>query len=317
MGLNASSTTESTEMVKLGKKSWRKYLLKPLSKPLDARAKQNVSWVQLSGHEGSLISNGKGSVLKRYSQCEAQCLLQLQSDVLRSFVPQYQGEKLLNGERYLKMQDLLYNFKSPSVMDCKIGQRTYLESEVSVDGTNIRKDLYLKMISTSPSAPTDKEHQDKGVSKIRYLQWRDSISSTAEFGFRIEAIKTYGECTRRNFQHTCTWDELTTYFKIFIKSRKTIAQMYLTRLLKLRIALEASEFFARHEFIGSSLLFVHDESGYANVWLIDFAKIFSLCDSQIRLNHRSAWHFGNHEDGYLTGIDNLIRLFEEITPMCQ
>ncbi|VDP95453.1 unnamed protein product [Trichobilharzia regenti] len=87
------------------------------------------------------------------------------------------------------MQDLLYNFKSPSVMDCKIGQRTYLESEVSVDGTNVRKDLYLKMISTSPSAPTDKEHQDKGVSKIRYLQWRDSISSTAEFGFRIEAIK--------------------------------------------------------------------------------------------------------------------------------
>ncbi|VDQ04819.1 unnamed protein product [Trichobilharzia regenti] len=74
-------------------------------------------------------------------------------------------------------------------------------------------------------------------------------------------------------------------------------------------------FFCILQFIGSSLLFVHDESGYANVWLIDFAKIFSLCDSQIRLNHRSAWHFGNHEDGYLTGIDNLIRLFEEIIPI--
>lgn len=45
------------------------------------------------------------------------------------------------------------------------------------------------MMSTSPNAPTEREHREKGVSKVRYLQWRDTISSTAEYGFRIEAIK--------------------------------------------------------------------------------------------------------------------------------
>ncbi|VDP40321.1 unnamed protein product [Schistosoma margrebowiei] len=75
----------------------------------------------------------------------------------------------------------------------------------------------------------------------------------------------------------------------------------------------------RHEkaFIGSSLLFVHDQSGYANIWLIDFAKIASPSNNQIRVNHRSVWKFGNYEDGYLIGIDNLVKLFEEIIHECQ
>ncbi|TNN19872.1 Inositol-trisphosphate 3-kinase B isoform 1 [Schistosoma japonicum] len=307
-------------MVKLGKISWKTHLLKPLSwTPIIKGKQKNSCWVQLSGHEGSLISNGKGSVLKRYSQCEAECLLQLQLDILRSFVPKYQGEKMLDGERYLKMQDLLCNFKSPSVMDCKIGQRTYSESEVIADSSeNFRKDLYLKMISTSPNVPTEREHREKGVSKLRYLQWRDTISSTAEFGFRIEAIKLPSESTRRDFQHTRKWDEIINHCKLFIQSRKIIAQNYLLRLLKLRTILEVSDFFAKHEFIGSSLLFVHDESGYANIWLIDFAKVTSPSplDHKIRVNHRSKWQCGNYEDGYLIGIDNLVKLFEEIIHEC-
>ncbi|CAH8444422.1 unnamed protein product [Schistosoma intercalatum] len=319
MGVNGRFVDESQQMVKLGKRSWKTHLLKPLSWTPNSKAKQaNTCWVQLSGHQGSLISNGKGSVLKRYCQSEAQCLLQLQLDILRSFVPKYQGEKLLDGERYVKMQDLLYNFKSPSIMDCKIGQRTFSESEVIGDSSeNIRKDLYLKMMSTSPNAPTEREHREKGVSKVRYLQWRDTISSTAEYGFRIEAIKTFGESTRKDFQHTHTWNEIINHFKLFIQHRKIIAQNYLIRLLKLRTILEVSDFFAKHEFIGSSLLFVHDQSGYANIWLIDFAKIASPSNNQIRVNHRSVWKPGNYEDGYLIGIDNLVKLFEEIIHECQ
>lgn len=45
------------------------------------------------------------------------------------------------------------------------------------------------MIKIDSSAITDREHFQKGISKLRYMQWRESLSSTKEFGFRIEAIK--------------------------------------------------------------------------------------------------------------------------------
>lgn len=62
--------------------------------------------------------------------------------------------------------------------------------------------------------------------------------------------------------------------------------------------------------IGSSLLFVHDRN-QASIWLIDFAKTISL-PSGTNITHVNEWIVGNHEDGYLIGINNLIQIFEEI-----
>lgn len=59
--------------------------------------------------------------------------------------------------------------------------------------------------------------------------------------------------------------------------------------------------------IGSSLLFVHDRYN-ANVWLIDFAKTIILPD-EIKIDHNSKWKVGNHEDGYMIGVNNLIKIF--------
>lgn len=71
------------------------------------------------------------------------------------------------------------------------------------------------------------------------------------------------------------------------------------------------------QVIGSSLLFVHDHR-HASVWLIDFAKTLLLPD-EVSINHSSHWVVGNHEDGYLIGINNLISLFLtllESHPVC-
>lgn len=62
--------------------------------------------------------------------------------------------------------------------------------------------------------------------------------------------------------------------------------------------------------IGSSLLFVHDRH-QASIWLIDFAKTVSL-PNETNITHSNEWIVGNHEDGYLIGITNLIRIFEEL-----
>lgn len=89
-----------------------------------------------------------------------------------------------------------------------------------------------------------------------------------------------------------------------------IQPKYIQRLKAIRATLQRSDFFQTHEVIGSSLLFVHDRT-QASIWLIDFAKTVSL-PSGANITHMSEWIVGNHEDGYLIGINNLIQIFEEL-----
>lgn len=65
--------------------------------------------------------------------------------------------------------------------------------------------MYEKMIQIDPLAPNEEENKAKGVTKPRYMVWRETISSTATLGFRIEvclnqSIEFY--CSnKRNFVH--------------------------------------------------------------------------------------------------------------------
>lgn len=70
-------------------------------------------------------------------------------------------------------------------------------------------------------------------------------------------------------------------------------------------------FFPLPQLIGSSLLFVYDNSGLASINMIDFGKTTPLPEG-VTVTHNSEWVEGNHEDGYLYGLDNLIRLWREL-----
>lgn len=72
-----------------------------------------------------------------------------------------------------------------------------------------------------------------------------------------------------------------------------------------------SDFFKSHEIIGSSLLFVHDKRK-VSIWLIDFAKTVPLPEN-VRIDHSTKWTVGNHEDGFMIGLDNLISTFSTIS----
>uniref|UniRef100_A0A8C8R4Q9 Kinase n=1 Tax=Pelusios castaneus TaxID=367368 RepID=A0A8C8R4Q9_9SAUR len=295
-------------------KSWRKIKNMVHWSPFVMSFKKKYPWIQLAGHAGSFKAAANGRILKKHCESEQRCLDRLMNDVLKPFVPAYHGDVVKDGERYNQMEDLLAEFDSPCVMDCKMGVRTYLEEELTKarKKPSLRKDMYQKMIEVDPDAPTDEENTQHAVTKPRYMQWRETISSTATLGFRIEGIKKEDGTVNRDFKKTRTKEQVTEAFREFTKGNRNILNGYLNRLKGIRATLETSLFFKCHEVIGSSLLFIHDQKEQAKVWMIDFGKTTPLPEGQF-LQHNVPWVEGNREDGYLWGLDNLIEILMELS----
>ncbi|XP_038238098.1 inositol-trisphosphate 3-kinase C isoform X1 [Dermochelys coriacea] len=313
-GDEQGADTSCTGMMRDGavpqNKPWKKLKSMVHWSPFVVSFKKCYPWVQLAGHAGNFKAGDYGQILKKFCPCEQQCLERLMQDSLRPHVPAYFGLVQRDGECYNQMEDLLAGFETPSLMDCKMGVRTYLEEELEQarQRPRLRRDMYEKMVAVEPGAPTPEEHAQRAVLKPRYMQWRESLSSTATLGFRIEGIKKADGTCSTNFKKMRLPEQVVQALGDFVDGDRTILATYLGRLEELRVALEQSEVFKSHEVVGSSLLFVHDRTGLAKVWMIDFGKMVPLAGGKT-LTHRLPWVEGNREDGYLWGLDNLIAIF--------
>mmetsp|Transcript_14184 Transcript_14184/g.14254 ORF Transcript_14184/g.14254 Transcript_14184/m.14254 type:complete len:496 (+) Transcript_14184:16-1503(+) len=94
---------------------------------------------QAAGHEGSLIPRGD-KLLKRVKAPEITFYDYLFSPTLenpemiefRKFVPYYFGVEKLNGHDHIVIENLLYGYTHPSILDCKIGKVTWLPENSDV-----------------------------------------------------------------------------------------------------------------------------------------------------------------------------------------
>eukprot|EP00054_Salpingoeca_dolichothecata_P011304 m.62791 g.62791 ORF g.62791 m.62791 type:complete len:395 (+) comp19401_c0_seq2:130-1314(+) len=293
-------------------KYWRRTLTSPLGTFLTG-VRNKYAWVQLAGHKGNFVPGQAGTLCKRGSDLERAALEALMHDVLKPFVPLFYKEVEIPEEKafYLEMEDLLHGFGDASVMDIKMGVRTFLETEVKKKQP--RKDLLAKMVALDPDEPTEEE-KENGITKLRYMLFRERLSSTTSLGFRIEGTKLAGLEPRNDFKTVQTKEQvLTALTESFMPSKEEklyerVRQQFHSRLMELQDALQVSPFFSTHEIVGSSLLFIYDSSGKAGVWMIDFGKT-SKVDHP--LTHSVPWKLGNREDGYLIGLENLISIFAD------
>ncbi|XP_064553754.1 inositol-trisphosphate 3-kinase homolog isoform X2 [Drosophila montana] len=269
-------------------------------------------WMQLSGHPESIVPTTTGIVRKRIVGIDDSEVLAYQmisqEPKTSQIVPGYFGLRELHSQHYIELQDLLAGFKDPCVMDIKLGTRTFLESEVS--NKTLRPDLYQKMIAVDASAPTPAEHEAQAITKLRYMLFRESLSSSHSKGFRIEALRLRGRSPLKDLKTCRSSEQISQTIEQFLAARRSVQKELLKRLKHMRLVIEQSAFFSRHEIIGSSLFIVYDDQR-VGAWLIDFAKSRQL-PPQLSVNHRSAWQPGNREEGLLRGMDELIHAFEEV-----
>nr|NP_001245954.1 inositol 1,4,5-triphosphate kinase 1, isoform B [Drosophila melanogaster]AFH03628.1 inositol 1,4,5-triphosphate kinase 1, isoform B [Drosophila melanogaster] len=273
-------------------------------------------WMQLSGHPESIVPTSTGIVRKRISGLEDSEVhayrLICKEPQTAQIVPAYFGIQEMQSQHFIELQDLLAGFRDPCVMDIKMGSRTFLESEVS--NATLRPDLYQKMIAVDAGAPTPAEHEARAITKLRYMTFRESLSSSHSKGFRIEALRLRGRPPVKDLKTCRSSEQIAQTIEQFLAARRSVQKELLKRLKHMRLVIEQSTFFASHEIIGSSIFIVYDDDR-VGVWLIDFAKCREL-PPHVRVDHRSAWAPGNREEGLLRGMDELIRSFEEVYARC-
>jgi inositol-polyphosphate multikinase len=165
---------------------------------------------------------------------------------LKPFIPDYQGVFIYEEIEYLKLENLTLNFNNPSILDCKIGRKTY-----------------------EPSAPKEKiERETK------------KYSHQMEIGFRFSGMKVFHQSSYeeydRFFGRSVTPENVLDAWKLFLSSaNKNIINKYLSQLRKIIEIFQQQKDF---KFISTSLLFIHEKGNQEgedqiDLRLIDFVHV--------------------------------------------
>lgn len=165
------------------------------------------------------------------------------------------------------------------------------------------------------------ERKEGAITKYKWLNTRDEMSSLRSLGFRIDGIAGPDGCIKsaQDFANINARDKVIEEFRGFLnclvgKQVDCLAPLEDSRI-KIQVAKDASkqlaelhdiclksEYVQCREFVGVSLLHVAEASPpRATVKMIDFAKTSKL-PSGIAVDHMRRWEMGNHEDGLLFGL---------------
>jgi len=285
----------------------------------------------ISGHVDTFRRTKTGTLVKKTDASEGELYGQLHASEAAAWIPTLfnLNQHPEKGKVLLELEDLTTGLQQPCLMDIKMGMRTFTEADAHSSAP--RKDLLEKMLKAAPDAATDEERR-VGVVKLRYLQFREQSTSTRTLGFRVDAVQLADTCDCTNvpspqeLRLIATREQVKRVIAQYLQRRRQLLASFLEQLRELRRTLEGCELFMVHQFVRTSVLLVYDAvTEQTKVRMIDFPRVSPTSrlppaeDADEgdegpfrRLDHRTAWVEGNEEDGYLTGLDNMIACFEEL-----
>jgi len=273
--------------------------MNPVIKPSSNASQQNneelTPFDQVAGHDTGpatrfLASNG---TVYKPLQSEARgsrevTFYESLKDVAPEFIPfapafygckevEFQNEQHVEKHKFLVMEDLTFPFNSNtlSVADIKMGTRTY-----------------------------DDQASEK---KRNYEIFKASKTTTITLGLRFCGLKVYQEGIGikkfnkdwgKGISDKNIHDGLSAFLHNGKKLRMELIQPFVQKLRRL---LEWFEKNSKLRFYGTSLLLLYDVSQKIDPVLkvIDFAHVDPILD-------------GGKDDGYIFGLKNLIKVFEEV-----
>ena len=153
--------------------------------------------IRCSGHELHFSRLSEGMLVKQTEPVEKDAYASLMgSKALAPFAARVFRAVDRPSHVLLYMEDLTSAYDEPCVMDIKMGTRTFQENVA--DETKRRPDMTGKILKEHESDPTlagevpesnlSQDELDNGVTKFRYMQFREQATTSCKHGWRIEGI---------------------------------------------------------------------------------------------------------------------------------
>jgi hypothetical protein len=245
-------------------------------------AEQQKLQQQAGGHQGAFIKTTDGKIKKMTKPIEYDFYEGLKNRPIPPeivpFFPKFYGIELIEGHKYIVMEDLTFGYKQPSIIDIKMGT-----SSVGEEATPEKRAAMALKDKTTTTVSLG----------IRVVGAR--VYSNTEHAFVVKK-KDYG----KRLTDAQIDDALAFCFSDGKTVRKELLKLYLDKLRVLE-----KWFSSQHvmRIYSSSLLFVYEGEGNevkGDIRMIDFAHVSDIHDNGI-------------DDGYLFGLRNLINYFTKLS----
>jgi len=233
------------------------------------------------GHISNFKFNSDGTLLKKTVDAEVKFLQEIndkackyyaEREAINKFLPKFVGVEVIDGAKWVKMENVNFGLTHPSYIDVKMGTQTY-----------------------APDYPEEKKKRH---------QEADKKTTTPTHGLKISGMVIKdkdGNTTHKLYKSEVKADELPKTFRYLLTSGGATKPNEEALNHYIKVCQEVLEFFesvGKRYFVASSLFFVisNTDNKFA-LKLIDFAHVKPIEDMGL-----------TRDEGIIFGLKNMIKI---------